>query len=192
VLHAIVHPADVQDRDGGITLLATLSGTQPFLTKLLRRCLSGAGFHSALNENLPHLETEIVKRRSAKDLWCCPSAGSSSAHLAWLNRCRRLAKDWETSMQGHRILASCLNPPHASKLAILLNVRTTLRARRRHSVVARELGVRSVLEGSFAARQPLRITAQLIDAQTGTPLGRPLRSRTERRLRGPGRVTRRS
>ena len=34
LLHAIVHRADIQDRDGGILLLATLFGTQPFLTKL--------------------------------------------------------------------------------------------------------------------------------------------------------------
>ena len=32
--HAIVHPADIQDRDGGILLLATLFGMYPFLKKL--------------------------------------------------------------------------------------------------------------------------------------------------------------
>jgi hypothetical protein len=34
LLHAIVHPADIQDRDGGILLLATLFGMYPFLQKL--------------------------------------------------------------------------------------------------------------------------------------------------------------
>src|SRR5258705_13637420 len=34
LLHAIVHPADIQDRDGGIFLLATLFGMYPFLKKL--------------------------------------------------------------------------------------------------------------------------------------------------------------
>jgi hypothetical protein len=34
LLHAIVHPADIQDRDGGIMLLATLYGIHPFLKKL--------------------------------------------------------------------------------------------------------------------------------------------------------------
>jgi hypothetical protein len=29
LLHAIVHPADIQDRDGGILLLATLFGMYP-------------------------------------------------------------------------------------------------------------------------------------------------------------------
>jgi hypothetical protein len=34
LLHAIVHPADIQDRDGGILLLATLFGMYPFSKKL--------------------------------------------------------------------------------------------------------------------------------------------------------------
>jgi hypothetical protein len=34
VLHAIVHPADVQDRDGGILVMATLFGMFPFLKTL--------------------------------------------------------------------------------------------------------------------------------------------------------------
>jgi putative transposase len=31
VLHAIVHPADIQERDGGILLISTLFGRFPFL-----------------------------------------------------------------------------------------------------------------------------------------------------------------
>jgi hypothetical protein len=34
LLHVIVHPADIQDRDSGILLLATLSRMYPFLKKL--------------------------------------------------------------------------------------------------------------------------------------------------------------
>jgi len=34
LLHAIVHPADIQDRDGGKLVLATLFGLHPFLRKL--------------------------------------------------------------------------------------------------------------------------------------------------------------
>jgi hypothetical protein len=34
LLHAIVHSAGIQDRDGGIVLLATLFGQFPFLEKL--------------------------------------------------------------------------------------------------------------------------------------------------------------
>ena len=35
LLHAIVHPADIQDRDSGILLLATLFGMYPFLRSYL-------------------------------------------------------------------------------------------------------------------------------------------------------------
>jgi hypothetical protein len=34
MLYAIVHAADIQDRDGGAMLLATLFGLYPFLLKL--------------------------------------------------------------------------------------------------------------------------------------------------------------
>ena len=34
LLHAVVHPADIQDRDGGVLLLSTLFGMYPFLAKL--------------------------------------------------------------------------------------------------------------------------------------------------------------
>jgi hypothetical protein len=34
LLHAVVHPADIQDRDGGILLLATLFGMYPLLQTL--------------------------------------------------------------------------------------------------------------------------------------------------------------
>ena len=33
-MHAIVHAADVQDRDGGALLIASLFGALPFLVKL--------------------------------------------------------------------------------------------------------------------------------------------------------------
>ena len=34
LMHAIVHPADIQDRDGGVLLIAPLFGLCPFLRKL--------------------------------------------------------------------------------------------------------------------------------------------------------------
>ncbi len=34
VLHALVHSADIQDRDGGVLVMATLFGLHPFLLKL--------------------------------------------------------------------------------------------------------------------------------------------------------------
>jgi hypothetical protein len=56
LLHAIVHPADIQDRDGGILLLATLFGMYPFLKKLFADAgLPRTAFPEGTRENpAPH------------------------------------------------------------------------------------------------------------------------------------------
>ena len=97
LLHAIVHPADIQDRDGGILLLATLFGMYPFLKKLFADAgYQGPQFQKALTKIMPHLETEIVKRSDwAKGFVVLPRRWIIERTIAWLNRCRRLAKDWE-------------------------------------------------------------------------------------------------
>ena len=97
MLHAIVHPADIQDRDGGILLLATLFGMYPFLKKLFADGgYQGPGFHTALTKLLPQFETEIIKRSDqAKGFVVLPRRWVVERTIAWLNRCRRLAKDWE-------------------------------------------------------------------------------------------------
>jgi transposase len=97
LLHGIVTAADVQDRDGAIALLATLFGLFPFLTKLFAdSAYQGPIFHGALARILPHLKTEIVKRSDhVKGFVVLPKRWIVERSIAWLNRCRRLAKDWE-------------------------------------------------------------------------------------------------
>ena len=97
LLHAIVHSAGVQDRDGGIWLLATLFGQFPFLAKLFAdSAYAGSIFHTAFTKALPNLGTEIVKRSDrAKGFVPLPKRWIVERTIAWLNRCRRLAKDWE-------------------------------------------------------------------------------------------------
>ena len=97
LLNVVVHPADIQDRDGGILLLATLFGMYPFLKKLFADGgYQGPDFHKALTKLLPHLETEIIKRSDqAKGFVVLPRRWVVERTIAWLNRCRRLAKDWE-------------------------------------------------------------------------------------------------
>jgi transposase len=92
-----VHPADIQDRDGGIMLLATLSGMHPFLKKLFAdAAYQGPHFGGALAKILPDLKTEIVKRSDqVKGFVVLPKRWIVERTIAWLNRCRRLAKDWE-------------------------------------------------------------------------------------------------
>ena len=75
-------------------LLATLFGQFPFMAKLFAD--SAYQFGNALAKILPGLETEIVKRSDqAKGFVRLPKRWIVERTIAWLNRCRRLAKDWE-------------------------------------------------------------------------------------------------
>ena len=97
LLQALVTPASVQDRDGGIALLSTLFGVFPFLEKLFANsAYQGPVFHTAFTSILPNLKTEIVKRSdAAKGFVALPKRWIVERSIGWLNRCRRLAKDWE-------------------------------------------------------------------------------------------------
>jgi transposase len=97
LLSGLVTAADVQDRDGGIALLASLFGLYPFLTKLFAdSAYEGPIFRGALAHLLPELDPEIVKRSDrAKGFVVLPKRWIVERSIAWLNRCRRLAKDWE-------------------------------------------------------------------------------------------------
>ena len=97
LLNGLVTAADVQDRDGGLALLATLFGLFPFLTKLFAdSAYEGPIFHGALAGILPQLETEIVKRSDRiKGFVVLPKRWIVERSIAWFNRCRRLANDWE-------------------------------------------------------------------------------------------------
>ncbi|HEY3620696.1 MAG TPA: IS5 family transposase [Candidatus Sulfotelmatobacter sp.] len=97
LLHAIVHPADIQDRDGGVLVMATLFGMFPFLKTLFADSgYQGPKFAKALAKVLPHLDIEIVKRSDqVSGFAVLPKRWIVERTIAWLNRCRRLAKDWE-------------------------------------------------------------------------------------------------
>ena len=97
LLHALVHPADIQDRDGGVLLLSTLFGMYPFLAKLFTDAgYQGPQFATAVAQVLPELSIEIVKRSDqANGFVVLPMRWVVERTLAWLNRCRRLAKDFE-------------------------------------------------------------------------------------------------
>jgi transposase len=97
LLNAIVHAADIQDRDGGVVVMATLFGLFPFLAKLYADGgYRGPEFQTALKALLPTIGVEIVKRSDkAKGFVVLPKRWVVERTFAWLNRCRRLAKDWE-------------------------------------------------------------------------------------------------
>ena len=97
ILHALVHTADLQDRDGGVLVMATLFGMFPFLRKLYADGgYQGPAFQAAVKRVLREVDVEIVKRSDqAKGFVVLPKRWIVERSIAWLNRCRRLAKDWE-------------------------------------------------------------------------------------------------
>ena len=105
LLHALVTPADVQDRDGGLMVLSTLFGQFPFLKKLFAdTAYAGPVFQDGLALAMPGLVTEIVRRcDQAKGFVVLPKRWIVERTIAWLNRCRRLAKDCENL--NHNALA---------------------------------------------------------------------------------------
>ena len=77
--------------------MATLFGMFPFLKTLFADSgYQGPKFAKALAKVLPHLDIEIVKRSDqASGFVVLPKRWIVERTIAWLNRCRRLAKDWE-------------------------------------------------------------------------------------------------
>jgi hypothetical protein len=97
LLHAIIHSAGVQDRDGGILLLATLFGQFPLSrencspTALIKgRFSPRRSLHSCLVSNR---DRQTI--RSGETIREIAQALHRRTDHAWMNRCRRLARDWE-------------------------------------------------------------------------------------------------
>ena len=77
--------------------MATLFGAFPFLLKLYADGgYQGPEFQAGLKRAMKNVEVEIVKRSdAAKGFAVLPKRWIVERTFAWLNRCRRLAKDWE-------------------------------------------------------------------------------------------------
>jgi len=86
-------------------VLSTLFGQFPFLKKLFAdAAYAGPVFQDGLALAMPDLTTEIVRRSErAKGFVALPQRWIVERTIAWLNRCRRLAKDWENL--NHNALA---------------------------------------------------------------------------------------
>ena len=78
-------------------LLTTLFGMYPFLRKLFADAgYQGSRFAAQVAKHMPQLTVEIVKRpEQANGFVVLPMRSVVERTLAWLNRCRRLAKDFE-------------------------------------------------------------------------------------------------
>lgn len=98
---AVVHQADIQDRDGAPLVLATARDLYPWL----RHVFADGGYRGAkLNAALDKLgrwKIEIVKRSdTATGFGVLPRRWVVERSFAWLNRNRRLAKDFEATLES--------------------------------------------------------------------------------------------
>jgi transposase len=98
--------------------MATLFGMFPFLQKLFADGgYQGPEFSTALAKVRPHLNVEIVKRSDrAKGFVVLSKRWIVERTLAWLNRCRRLAKDWEN--RNRKALAFL----HLASIRLMLSI----------------------------------------------------------------------
>ena len=95
LLAVVVHPANIQDRDGAKLVIDKLTGRFP----RMRLVWADAGYAGKLIEwvwALTGWALEIVKRpRDSHHFQVLPRKWVVERTFAWLSRCRRLSKDYE-------------------------------------------------------------------------------------------------
>jgi transposase len=98
---AVVHAADIQDRDGAPLVLASVRKTYPWL----RHVFADGGYAGPKLEaalaRIGSWTLEIIKRSdTAKGFKLLPRRWVVERTIAWINRNRRLAKDVEASIES--------------------------------------------------------------------------------------------
>ena len=98
---AIVHAADVQDRDAAPRLLKALRSAFPWLRHVFADSAYAGGKLQTARAKLGNLTIQIVRRSDeAKGFVLLPRRWVVGRTLAWFNRNRRLAKDFETTVES--------------------------------------------------------------------------------------------
>lgn len=99
MLTGIVHPANIQDRDGAVSVIRDLLASYPLIALLFADGgYAGEKLDTAMRK-MDGPTIEIVRRPDgAAGFVIIARRWVVERTLAWLGRCRRLAKDWETSI----------------------------------------------------------------------------------------------
>ena len=96
---AVVHPANIQDRDGAPELLASIRHRFPWLRHIFTDGAYAGPKLAAALEGKGRWRLEVVKRApSGQGVKVLPRRWVVERTLAWLSRNRRLAKDFEATI----------------------------------------------------------------------------------------------
>ncbi len=96
-LELLVHPADVQDRDGAVPLLKQSRRRHPFV----ERAFADSAYNSPRVADATEIGIEIVRKFADQTGFVVhPRRWVVERTFAWLNRNRRLAKDFEQTIRS--------------------------------------------------------------------------------------------
>ena len=101
LVHAVIHSADIQDRDGAPLVLAAIINRFPWLRHVFADGeYAGPQLRKMLNK-IGKWTLEVIKRSdTAKGFKVLPRRWVVERTFAWLNRNRRLAKDFENAIES--------------------------------------------------------------------------------------------
>ena len=116
MLYIVVHSASIQDRDAAVDVIKAIRHHFPWLRHIFADGgYAGDKLKNALKKH-GSWTIEIIKRsETTKGFEVLPRRWVVERTFAWLGRCRRLAKDWETSIES------------ATAWAIIANIRLLTR-----------------------------------------------------------------
>ncbi|CAD7342481.1 IS5 family transposase ISMex40 [Sphingobium sp. S6] len=93
----LVHPADVQDRDGAVPLLQQSHQRHPFVA----RAYADSAYNSDRVRDATSITIEIVRKFADQTGFVVhPRRWIVERTFAWINRNRRLAKDFERTIKS--------------------------------------------------------------------------------------------